>query len=487
MICPNCKAKTESGDICQTCGIDMVLFEKVSNVSVRLYNKGLEKAQQMELTKAIEYLGQAIEFDKTNHTARNLLGLCYYEIGEIGEALKHWIISSNLVKKDNYANDYILAVQSNEDTLFKKNDAIRLYNSAFMELEDDKVTTAIEYLLEAIDINPNFLEAINLLTLCYIQLDNQEEAISHIGTALKIDKNNEKAAHYNYLITGRKPKHQVSVGITPVKITTPMQPAGVSQYAGPSLHRGRGFSVVDLTHIASFLIGAVIIFVMLYFFVMPSWVGNMDTEIKNLNAELITTREDFLLSIEGYVAEIETKNAIIAQNEETMTTLREQLSVYVQSQTISEVEAKIAAADYIGAAEVLVTLDLGLVSDDNLEAVTAMRETVFFRAANELYTRGYNEYLANNYIIAQGFLTTSLRYTELIEANVTFLDDAIYFLGRIAQEQGDYETALSNFNVLVNEHAGTTIARRAAEAIVEVEGQMASAQEQVIEEVEEAE
>ena len=51
------------------------------------YNDALEKAAVRDLSGAIESLRTSLRFYKMNIDARNLLGLVYFETGEVVEAL----------------------------------------------------------------------------------------------------------------------------------------------------------------------------------------------------------------------------------------------------------------------------------------------------------------------------------------------------------------------------------------------------------------
>ena len=47
------------------------------------------------MSGAEEALKLSLKYDKMNIDARNLLGLVYYETGEIVQALSHWVVSVN--------------------------------------------------------------------------------------------------------------------------------------------------------------------------------------------------------------------------------------------------------------------------------------------------------------------------------------------------------------------------------------------------------
>jgi Flp pilus assembly protein TadD len=65
-------------------------------ISNRFYNDGLECARVRDLSGAVTSLRQCLKFNKNNIEARNLLGLVYFETGEVVAALSEWVISQNI-------------------------------------------------------------------------------------------------------------------------------------------------------------------------------------------------------------------------------------------------------------------------------------------------------------------------------------------------------------------------------------------------------
>ena len=107
MKCPNCGFNFSEGCRCPDCGVDVYVFRKARNASIRLYNEALTLAGETDLSGAAANLEQSLLFDKNNIQARNLLGLIYCETGRIGDALRHWIISSSLLPEGNAAAGYM--------------------------------------------------------------------------------------------------------------------------------------------------------------------------------------------------------------------------------------------------------------------------------------------------------------------------------------------------------------------------------------------
>ena len=114
MECMNCGVSVMPGlDHCNRCGWNIAVQKKAMYLSKLYYNRGLEKAGIRDLSGAISCLKQSLKFYKGNIQARNLLGLVYFETGEVVSALSEWVISKNLSPRDNLAEIYIGKLQAN--------------------------------------------------------------------------------------------------------------------------------------------------------------------------------------------------------------------------------------------------------------------------------------------------------------------------------------------------------------------------------------
>ena len=107
-------------------------YNKIIYVSNALYNDGLEKAKQRDLSGAIQSLRKSLRFNKANTQARNLLGLIYYETGEVVDALSEWVLSRSLSPEGNPAEKYLEEIQSNRSQLNAVNQTIKKYNQALL-------------------------------------------------------------------------------------------------------------------------------------------------------------------------------------------------------------------------------------------------------------------------------------------------------------------------------------------------------------------
>ena len=77
-------------------------MKKIRLVANSFYNAGLERAQRRDLTGAVYCLKKCLNLNKYQVDARNLLGLIYYEMGEVsGRLADLTIITSDKPRFEN--------------------------------------------------------------------------------------------------------------------------------------------------------------------------------------------------------------------------------------------------------------------------------------------------------------------------------------------------------------------------------------------------
>ena len=192
MNCVNCGAFLTDMDLdyCPNCGYNVLIQKKVDYLSKSFYNQGLEKASIRDLSGAIACLKQSLIYDKRNIKARNLLGLVYFETGEVVSALSEWVISKNLQPARNLATEYINKLQANRNRLNAINETIRKYNNALMLCREGYEDMAAIKLRRILSQNPKLIKGYHLLAL--IQMKNHEwnKARRTLKKAARIDKTN---------------------------------------------------------------------------------------------------------------------------------------------------------------------------------------------------------------------------------------------------------------------------------------------------------
>ena len=197
MYCYNCGVQlSEQHDFCTGCGADVGLYKKIMYVSNRFYNDGLEKASVRDLTGAITSLRQCLKFNKNHVEARNLLGLVYFETGEVVAAMSEWVISKNLRPEKNIADDYIGMLQANATRLDSLNQTIKKYNQAYAYCVQDSKDLAVLQLKKVLSLNPKFIKAHQLLALLYMDSEQWERAQRELKKCADIDRNNTMTLRY---------------------------------------------------------------------------------------------------------------------------------------------------------------------------------------------------------------------------------------------------------------------------------------------------
>jgi len=249
------------------------LYRKIIYKSNALYNEGLRKAQVRDLSGAVSSLRDSLYYNKKNIDARNLLGLVYFEMGDIVRALAQWIISRNTDnRKENPALYYIEQVQSNQARLETINQTLKKYNQALQYCYQGSFDLAAIQLKKVLSINERLLPAYQLLALVYLETEEFEKARRTIIKGLRIDRNNTRLLHYleqtdiilralDAASQDGKKKNAVRPGMEVMSyesgLDTIIQPVHEKERAGFS-------SIVNI------LIGIVVGVAVCYFLILPS-------------------------------------------------------------------------------------------------------------------------------------------------------------------------------------------------------------------------
>ena len=192
MNCMNCGAFLTDMDLdyCPNCGYNVLIQKKVDYLSKIFYNQGLEKASIRDLSGAIACLKQSLMYDKRNIRARNLLGLVYFETGEVVSALSEWVISKNLQPSRNLASEYINKLQANPNKLAAINETIKKYNHALMLCREGHEDMAAIQLRKILTQNSKLIKGYHLLALIQMKNGEWNKARRILKKAARIDKTN---------------------------------------------------------------------------------------------------------------------------------------------------------------------------------------------------------------------------------------------------------------------------------------------------------
>ncbi|WP_394526318.1 tetratricopeptide repeat protein [Lacrimispora sp. JR3] len=164
------------------------------------YNMGLEKARLRDLSGAAECLKKSLHFNKYMTDARNLLGLIYYEVGEVGDALVQWVISMNLQPEENRADYYLGEIQRKKGTMDNERRLVRRFNQALVYAQNGSEDLAILQLNKVVESKPNYVKAQLLFAILCIARGDYQKAGKAVNKVLQIDCSHPKALYYKSLI-----------------------------------------------------------------------------------------------------------------------------------------------------------------------------------------------------------------------------------------------------------------------------------------------
>ena len=458
MFCYNCGCHLSEHDFCTACGADVSLYKRIMYVSNMYYNEGLEKASVRDLTGAVTSLRQSLKFNKNNIEARNLLGLVYFEIGEVVAALSEWVISKNLRPEKNVADDYISMLQSNSSRLDSINQTIKKYNQALVYCKQDSKDLAVIQLKKVLSLNPRFIRAHQLLALLYMNSEEWERAERELHKCMDIDRNNIQTLRYlkevelmlvpdeNVRQPGKRKKDEVVRYQSDNEII--IQPFNVKE---PK--RGGASTLLNIG------LGLVIGLAVTYFLLVPAAETNAkneaqikNTEISNeLNTktvriqELETEIEHLEQEIDGLKGELE---GIVGADGtlQTIDGLLAAASAYLETQDLEATAASLEA--------IVQSVDLEETSEGFQSLYRMLLASIGPDLAKTYYEQGYDAYRNGDYPMAITILSKAIRYDE---TNM----DAWLQLGQAYDKNNNVSEAIETYDKVIELFPNTSNARRA--------------------------
>ncbi len=457
MNCPNCNTPLVNTYICPNCGHKDELARKIIYASNWHYNQGLSKARVRDLTGATNSLLMSLKYNKRNTQARNLLGLVYYQIGELVNALGEWVISTHFQPEKNIANTYIKAVQNNPGKLAYANKTIQKYNMALEYLRQGNMDVAIIELKKVININPNYIRAYQLMGLLYFRTKQYAAARKVLVRSLKIDRNNITSLRYIKeidAVAGEKArvKSKRRDGFTQINDPNPV----VIEEKKDNKYTDFNTSLLSIVNV---VIGVVIGAAVVWLLMVPSV---KKTQALKYNQAVVE-----------YSGQISEKNKLISSlNKEvedltaSSEVLQSQLDNLGSTQNASSSDDNLykALKSYIAGQNGAAGLALADVDPDQLtsadakELYTTIYQATKSSAIATLAANGNDAYNNGEYTNAIDYYKKVLR---LDNANV----DALYYIGSCYQRLADLDNAMAYYNRVINEFPTSSRAADASENV----------------------
>lgn len=438
MKCIRCNADVpDTIEFCTTCGANMLINYRTKLIADNLYNKGLQMAAEHRLTEAADSLRKALCFDRFNCDARNVLGLIYFEIGQVADALKQWAISSSYVKKNNLATTYLTQVKNSPTEMEHMNEAVKMYNSALTSLLKKDKDVGIVQLKKAVELNPKLVEARNLLSAYYITQHDNSNAQELLDSVVQVDKTNAKAIVY-------RDSAAPSGANTPSKSLS-LGDDSYDKVVSIPFIKNKKFSKNEIRNM---IIGAVCALCVMLLLVIPISLisGNQFSKTKVNLAESTKKyqTEDAKKSetIKKLTAERDQANA---QNKKLTT----QLDVAVKIQKLNKAESLEKDGQLRDAANLLTSINSEGLDEGNKARYEELRDSVVPDAAVAVFNEGRQLYSNGTYDQAKESFEVALKFGM----SDRYTGDAYYYLGRIEENAGNTDAAKAHYQKVVNDYS----------------------------------
>ncbi len=445
MKCYNCGCTLSEDNFCTACGADVGVYKKIIRLSNTYYNEGLERARVRDLSGAAECLRQSLKCNKNNIPARNLLGLVYFEMGEVVAALSEWILSKSIRPKKNIADDFINDVQNNQARLNSVNQAVKKYNQALAYTRRGDLDLAVIQLKKVISLNGNLMVAYQLLGLIYIKNKEYGKAKKLLERAMQIDNGNTSIRMYLQEAKQEIAEREARIGKPQKKreeaITyqsgneTIIQPLNGPERAG----RHTIFNI---------LIGLVLGMAVMWFLILPARIqsakSDINTQLKDVSEELTTKSAD-MDDLNRQIASLQQSNdeAQLSLEEYTGSTgVMQDYNYLLQAAQsyINDPEDALTAAGYL---EQIKTTSGNQVSEQFLNLYSFLDSNVSAKAAEQYLSNGIDQYNDGDY---DGAIENLTRAYDLDKDN----DSALYYLAQSYLKNDNKDKATELFNRLIS-------------------------------------
>ncbi|KNY28245.1 tetratricopeptide repeat protein [Pseudobacteroides cellulosolvens] len=340
--------------------------------------------------------------------------------------------------------------------------SINLYNKALDSINAKSEDMAIIELKKAISLNPEFCQAMDLLGVCYLYINDYNKARLVYEKIMELKGSNIKATRLYKLIKEREassPKKEVKTAFNkqpPVK-----EENKNIKNNNINISEKLNFLKGDLIkYICCVLLGAVIVLlcnIPLYLSKTDSSpVNKVDTEVETIN------------KLNKQVTELKSSLSKLTKDYETLKSnkalLENELEYNKNVKKLSEAEGLANSRNYEAAADMLILMKDTKFSAADKRKYDKLFESIVPNAAHSAYNQGYS-------------LCNSRKYNEAIEKlnkvriygdKWKFMDSALYKLGVAYKGINNNKEALELFQTVVKLYPKSQVAYYAQARIKEM-------------------
>lgn len=401
MRCYKCNSVLSDHDYCLKCGADVSVYKVVVKTSNAYYNMGLAKAQVRDLSGAIQALKVSIHVNKKNIKARNLLGLVYFEMGEVAMALSQWVISLNYKPEKNVADVYIRKVKANQNKLEALNQAAKKYNFSLRKVQEEGDDVALIQLKKVVSANPKFVKAYLLLALVYMKNGEEEKAAKLLIKVLKIDRNNTLALRYLDEINKTGIAKDAAVDDNYYKGKKRGTLSGNDVIIPRTSYREPSSGVLTVIYI---LLGIVIGIALMWFLIIPAKVQSEQEKNNETIKQLMADKNSANVEFEKLEKEYNDLKEELKLNGYTIEGYEEEIALY---KALVDAAYSYATNDFKSTAVKLAEVDVAQLPDETSKLLYTFLDENSVEDAMTFYLEGVSAYTAADYVKAISYFTKS--------------------------------------------------------------------------------
>ncbi|MCR5293634.1 MAG: tetratricopeptide repeat protein [Lachnospiraceae bacterium] len=461
MRCMYCGAELAESAYCPSCGRDISVQRQAIVLSGLYYNQGLEKAEVRDLTGAIAMLRRSLKFNKENVEARNLLGLVYFETGEVVAALSEWVISKSVKPEKNPAVRYMDNLQRDGARLDVMTHTIQKFNNALANCRSGNEDVAEIQLKKLLSQNPRYIKACHLLALLYIKKKEYEKARKLLKKAIRVDRTNTTTLRYLREVdteTGVATKLETHFSFfrSSGGDSRADETESVRKEKASLPIRETPFAVTVFSMLAGFLIGASAI----WFLFVPVKTALVQQEANRRVIEYSTDMASAEEELQQMTSEIKTSR-------EAMETVNDQIAAYEQKASAYENLAKAVNAynnnqfdQAVNAIQAVDTSQLSLEAQAIYDSLGGLTVQVMFQ---NFRSEGMAAYNSGDYEKA----ITLLEKAKVISGEDY---DVLLYLGHAYRMSGDTAEADLNYKRILTLWPDTNRSKVAVDYITDYSG-----------------
>jgi len=357
--------------------------------------------------------------------------------------------------------------------------AIDLYNKALEDLRSNNEDIAIIALKKAIALYPAFYEAMNLMGICFLKLDDEDNARHMFNKVIQMDDNSIRASRYLDQLDGKISSDDDFTGKS-----KRARRAGVAEWIKIGISPEKGNPPYYLKYILGALIGIVVMCIV--------WIAVPESSPVRIDfGDLFKKTADAspqVKKLEAENLELSTRlneaNEALRQANETEKALNKKYQDYVSwSGILRELEAMYLEGKY---KDLVIKVERDLAGLEKPEDIALEIEelnkksrprsvTQFYESANAKYKSNANAKSVDVYREAADEFRMAIRIIEEMETKPGIAADTYYWGGKAValsqypSKEAAEEEALKYFNAVIEIAPKSNLAGSARSRIREIE------------------